>query len=186
MMALGRIRSLLAPVLLALALAWLGTSLWTLYGEASEHAVFDQLAARRDVQPPEDASGRLLFARAHYLLARDRIDEAQGLSGRIAERGGAELVAKYHYDLGNARARRALGAVEASQIDKAIPEVRLAKDAYRAALRADPGLWDARYNLDVVMRLVRDFPEIERGEEETKAQPKKLWTDLPGRPRGLP
>lgn len=186
-MALGRLKSLVPPVLLVAALVWLGSALWTLQGERAERQVFDQLAAKRDVQPPDDASGRLTFARAHYLLVRDRIDEAQGLAGRIAERGGRELTAKFYYDLANARARRALGAVEASQIDKAIPEVRLAKDAYRTALRADPELWDARYNLDVVMRLVRDFPEIERaGEEDVKAQPKKLWTDLPGRPRGLP
>lgn len=185
-MAPGRLKSLAPPVLLALALAWLGAALWTLQGQKSERDLFDQLAAKRDVQPPLDASGRIMFARAHYLLVRDRIDEAQGLSGRIADRGGPELTAKFYYDLANARARRALGAVEASQIDKAIPEVRLAKDAYRSALRADPDLWDARYNLDVVMRLVRDFPEIEKDEEDTKAQPKKLWTDLPGRPRGLP
>lgn len=185
-MTLGLIRSLAPGGLLVLALGWLGASLWTLHGERAERDVFDALAANRNVEPPDDASGELLFARAHYLLARDRIDEAQTLVGRIVERGGPAVAAKFHYDLGNARARRAVGAVEASQINKAIPEVRLAKDAYRAALRADPELWDARYNLDVVMRLVRDFPEFEAAEEETKAQPKKLWTDLPGRPRGLP
>lgn len=185
-MRLGALKGLAPIVLLAGALVWLGSALWTLQGERAERAVFDALGANRDVRPPDDASGDLLFARAHFLLARDRIDEAQALVGPLVERGGPKVAARFHYDVGNARTRRAVGAIESSQINKAIPEVRLAKDAFRAALRADPELWDARYNLDVVMRLVRDFPEFEGGEEATKAQPRKLWTDLPGRPRGLP
>jgi mxaK protein len=177
---------MLPPLLLLAALVLLGASALRLYGERSERALARALATNHDIRPPDDASSELVFARAHFLLVRDRIDEAQSLVGQIVERGGPDVAARFHYDVGNARARRAIGAIEASQIDKAIPEVRLAKEAYRAALRADPTLWDARYNLDVVMRLVRDFPEIEAAEDETKAQPKKLWTDLPGRPRGLP
>jgi mxaK protein len=185
-MRLGALKSLVPPLLVAAAAAWLGHAGWTLHAERAEREIARALAANRDVTPPDGASGELLFARAHFLLVRDRIDEAQALSARIVERGGPELAGRFHYNVGNARSRRAIGAIEASQIDRAIPEVRLAKEAYRSALRADPALWDARYNLDVAMRLVRDFPELEAGDEEAQAQPKKLWTDLPGRPRGLP
>ncbi|MFD1702449.1 hypothetical protein ACFSCV_05455 [Methylopila henanensis] len=185
-MRLGALRSLLPPALALAALVALGYAGWRLYEQRQERAYIQALAANRDVQPADDATAAALFARAHYLLARDRIDEAQGLVGRITERGSPAVVARFHYDVGNARTRRAIAAIEATKIDVAIPEVRLAKESYREALRADPELWDARFNLDVVMRLVRDFPEVERGEEETKAQPKKLWTDLPGLPRGLP
>lgn len=185
-MRLGALKSIAPGVALLAALVWLGFALWSLQGERKERDVFLALASNRDVTPPDDASAELAFARAHFLLARDRIDEAQSLVGRIVAHGDPKIAARFHYDVGNARARRAVGAVESSQINKAIPEVRLAKDAFRASLRADPDFWDARYNLDVVMRLVRDFPEFEGGEEESKAQPKKLWTDLPGRPRGLP
>ncbi|GLK74847.1 hypothetical protein GCM10008171_00990 [Methylopila jiangsuensis] len=185
-MRLGLFKSLLPPVLLLAALVALGVTGWRLYGVSKEAAVQREMVANRDVTPPDDASGVLLFQRAHYLLVRDRIDEAQGLVTRITDRASRHVTARFHYDVGNARARRAIAAIEATKIDLAIPEVRLAKEAYKEALRADPDLWDARYNLDVVMRLVRDFPEVERGEEETQAQPKKLWTDLPGLPRGLP
>lgn len=185
-MRLAVFRSAIPSLVLVGALGWLAAALWTLSGERAEREVFQALAANKDVAPPDEASAELVFARAHFLLARDRIDEAQSLVGRIVAHGDPKIAARYHYDVGNARTRRAVGAVESSQIDKAIPEVRLAKEAFRAALRADPDFWDARYNLDVVMRLVRDFPEFEAGDEETKAQPKKLWTDLPGRPRGLP
>lgn len=185
-MILGRVKSLLPPIALLAAIVWLGSALWTLNHQRNERAIIDALAVNREVRPPDDASGDVLFARAHFLLVRDRIDEAQSLVSSIVERGGPTIAARFFHDLGNARARRAIGAIEASQIDKAIPETRLAKEAYRSALKADPGLWDARYNFDVVMRLVRDFPELEAGEEEATAKPKKLWTDLPGRPRGLP
>ncbi|MBM3654860.1 MAG: MxaK protein, partial [Alphaproteobacteria bacterium] len=50
-----------------------------------------------------------------------------------------------------------------------------------------PEYWDAKYNLDVAVRLVRDFPDFERKSgDELSADPKKLWTDIPGKPKGLP
>ena len=64
---------------------------------------------------------------------------------------------------------------------------QLAKDEYRLALRLDPSNWDIKHNLDVAMRLVRDFPGYEgEAEEVPEDAPKNLWTDLPGVPRGLP
>jgi len=34
---------------------------------------------------------------------------------------------------------------------------------------------------------VRDFPELEvTGDDDVPATPKKLWTELPGLPKGLP
>lgn len=180
------IRNALLPVALIAALAGVAWSAWALYGRLHDRAVVRDLLANRDVSPPPAAKADVLFARGYYLLIRDRIDEAQGYAQPIADHGDRLLLARFHYDLGNARLRRAIAQVEASKIDAAIPEVRLAKAAYRSALLADPELWDARYNLDVAMRLVRDFPELERGDEEAQGQPKKLWTDLPGLPRGLP
>lgn len=174
------------PLGLVAALVWTLVAGWTLYERFGERRTIADLMRGRDVKPAGGASAAVLFARGHYLLARDLIDEGQGLARPIAEGGDPALSARFLYDLGNARMRRAIAALEASKIDPAIPEVRLAKEAYRAALLADPELWDARYNLDVAMRLVRDFPELERQGEETKAPPKKLWTELPGLPRGLP
>lgn len=184
------IRRILGGVILPLAIvaaaAWTGYAGWELYKRQDERRIVAELARGRDVRPPEGAGAQVLFARGHFLLARDLIDEGQGFARLIADAGDTQLAARFLYDLGNARLRRAVAALEASKIDPAIPEVRLAKEAYKSALAADPELWDARYNLDVAMRLVRDFPELERDGEETKAPPKKLWTDLPGLPRGLP
>jgi mxaK protein len=174
------------PVAIVAALLWTAVAGWSLYQRQDERRIVAELARGRNVTPPEGASAQALFARGHFMLTRDLIDEGQGFARLIADEGDPALAARFLYDLGNARLRRAIASLEASKIDPAIPEVRLAKEAYKSALAADPELWDARYNLDVAMRLVRDFPELEREGEETKAQPKKLWTDLPGLPRGLP
>ncbi len=91
------------------------------------------------------------------------------------------------YNLANARLRIAIEAIEQGSLDKAIASVNLAKTAYRLALRIDPEAWDAKFNLDIAMRLVRDLPQQDdAAEEKSPEEPKQLWTDLPGVPKGLP
>ncbi|HEY0293508.1 MAG TPA: hypothetical protein VGC51_14435 [Hansschlegelia sp.] len=186
MRTLAALRAAAVPVALLAAIVFAAVSAWKLYNSLQERRFVVALLQNHDVKPANDAGPAALFARGYYLLIRDLIDEGQGYAQPLSEKGDVRAAAAFYYDLGNARLRRAIAHVEASKIDAAIPEVRLAKEAYRTALTADPGLWDARYNLDVAMRLVRDFPELERDEEEAKGKPKKLWTDLPGLPRGLP
>jgi mxaK protein len=80
-----------------------------------------------------------------------------------------------------------MSAIEGGALDKAIPLTKLAKDDYRRALSLDPDFWDAKFNFDVAMRLVRDLPGYEQEGEEAPPDAKtRLWTDLPGVPRGLP
>jgi mxaK protein len=102
-------------------------------------------------------------------------------------RAAAAVQVRMLYNMANARLRAAIKATEQGKFDKAIPLVALAKAEYRSALRLAPLDWEAKHNLDVAMRLVRDLP---RGEAEEKTEPEttpsKLWTDLPGIPKGLP
>ena len=145
------------------------------------------LAAGRDVAVEPDAAPPLLHARALHLLARDRIAEAEVFGVQLARAGNPNLEAGYRLTLGNARLRRAFSLIGVARLNDAIPEVALAKAAYRAALAADPGDYDAKVNLDIAMRLVRDLPrEGEEGLSDPDARPKKVWTDLPGLPRGGP
>ena len=45
----------------------------------------------------------------------------------------------------------------------------------------------SKFNLDVASRLIRDFPEFDRASgDEMRAEPKQIWTDIPGQPRGGP
>lgn len=172
---------LAASLVLAL---WLGARLWVV---ERDNALIASLASGHDLAVSAEDPPELVFARLHFLLSRDRLDEAQPLLNQLA--GGTErrLAVAALYDMANARLRVAFDHLESNRIDPAIPLVRLAKDNYRRALTLDPGFWDGKYNLDVAMRLVRDFPQIElEGEELPPEAVKKLWTDLPGLPQGLP
>lgn len=176
--------SLLLLLLLALTAAiFAGQAGW------KAKRVNDALAALsegRNVQVSSTDPLRLIEARAAWLLARDRLEEAEALGPLIAAGGDSRAEAGWHYNRGNARLRQAFELIEIRKLDEATPQVNLAKVAYRAALRADPGFYDAKVNLDLAMRLVRDLPQEEQEGEEVDVPPKVLWTDLPGVPGGLP
>lgn len=178
--------ALASLAVLALALAVLAVAGVRMALQANANRTIQALATGRDVPVALDAPDRVLMARAHFLLVRDRLDEAQPLVDRLAADGSPLAVAAL-YDLANARLALAISLLERTEIDPAVPQVRLAKAGYRAALVRAPDFWDAKYNLDIAMRLVRDFPQIEQDQqEEAQDTPKRLWTDLPGLPKGLP
>jgi len=156
--------------------------------KARTNAVIERLRAGADV--PVDAASAppgLLEARAAFLLRRNRIEEAQPLLDQAAVRADAATQVRMLYNMANTRMRAAIVAIEKGNFDKAIPLVTLAKSEYRNALRHDPVYWDAKYNLDIAMRLVRDLPQaVGEDEEKPLETPEKLWTDLPGAPKGLP
>ncbi|MGJ0510775.1 MxaK protein [Methylocystis sp.] len=136
-----------------------------------------------------DANGRpeTILARVAFLAARSEIDRARALVEALDRSGGIEARARGHYLLANALLRRAFDHIERSELEAANPFVNLAKREYRRALQLAPDYWDAKFNLDVAARLVRDFPDFERNSgDELSADPKKLWTDIPGKPKGLP
>ncbi|MCG5236165.1 tetratricopeptide repeat protein [Xanthobacter oligotrophicus] len=183
-------RRLIDAALLALGVAAFGMllALGARIGlNAFENRTITALADGRDVPVADTATPRLLLARAHFLMVRDRFDEAQPLVDRLSRTDERALAVAGLYDLANARLARAIAHLEQTEIDPAIPLVRLAKAGYRAALERDPGFWDAKYNLDIAMRLIRDFPQIEQEpQDDAQETPKRLWTDLPGLPQGLP
>jgi mxaK protein len=157
-------------------------------GKHDANGKMARLRAGTDVVvDPATARPALLDARAAFLLRRGRIDEAQPLLDQALVRGDVVTRGRMLYNMANARMRAAIAAIEKGDYDKAVPMVMLAKAEYRNALRIDAANWDAKYNLDIAMRLVRDLPQAV-GEDEQKPleTPEKLWTDLPGVPKGLP
>jgi mxaK protein len=133
------------------------------------------------------AAGEVLFARSEFLLRHDRREEAQALLDSSAAIADPKLRARLLANHANARIRLAIAFVERGNQDNAVPLTRLAKDEYRLALRLDPDAWDVKYNYDVAMRIVRDFPGYDQESEDIPPDaPKRLWTDLPGVPKGLP
>lgn len=145
------------------------------------------LEAGRDRPVTPDAPAPLLLARVLHLAHRDATEEMEPLVVALEGRQAPALLARARYALGNARLRRALDLIERSQLDPAGPLIVLARQEYRRALQARPDFWDAKFNLDIASRLIRDFPEMDRQVgDELKAEPKKVWTDIPGQPRGAP
>lgn len=174
-------------LLLAAGLAVVIASGWTWAKDARDNATIAALLAGENVEiDPERASSPVLFARAYYLLQRDRIDEAQVLLDQINFRGDPKIRVLMLYDAANVRLRASFDAIQRGKFDTATALVNLAKDEYNQALRLDPQAWDVKYNLDVAARLVRDLPVLESTEDPEQQEPKNLWSDLPGIPRGEP
>lgn len=183
-------RDLGTPVWTAvLVLALLGTATlgYLLLEARQENALIRGLVAGRDLAIPADAGPELIRARAQFLLRYADATSAEALVAPMTGTGDVKGLAALWYDIGNRRLRDGFAAIDRQDVDGAAANVRLAKDAYRASLRLDPGAFDAKVNLDIASRLVRDFPSVEQeGEDDPEAQPKKVWTDLPGLPKGLP
>ena len=147
----------------------------------------DALRAGQNIEVDDGAPPEALLARVAFLTKRSELDQARMLVEALDRVGEVETRARSHYLLANALLRAALEHIEKSELEAANPLVNLAKREYRRALQLNPDYWDAKFNWDVAARLVRDFPDFERKSgDELTADPKKLWTDIPGKPKGLP
>jgi mxaK protein len=187
MPAWGHVKDTLLIAALVLAGGSCAVSAWTMFLAWRDNRAITDLAAGRDLPVESGSRLEVKAARAHFLLQHDRIEDAQALVSEIKVGNDSRLLADVQYNLANARLRAAFALIEQNKIDAATSFVGLARDSYRAALTTDPGRWDARYNLDVAIRLVRDFSPIEQNAEETSREaPKRMWTDFPGTPKGLP
>ncbi|MDV3240297.1 MAG: MxaK protein [Methylocaldum sp.] len=148
------------------------------------------LLSGTDISPDDRvrAAPEVRLARAVYLAGKDRHEEALDAYGYLVDQGDTRFRVTALFDLGNLHLRRALTHVEQNEINRALPLVELAKDAYKKALRLDPNHWDSKYNLEVAMRLLPEMDRIRRedGEEENDEEEGALWTTVPGFPRGLP
>ena len=185
---LAAARGLILWAVLALSTATVVAAVGLILWRQDINAKITELGAGKDVTVDvASAPPALLEARADFFLTRDRIAEAQPFLDQAALAAGPAERVRMLYNMANTRLRTAVGAIQQGQFDQATPQIALAKAEYRSALRLDPGNWDARYNLDVAMRLVRDLPR-DAGEDADAnvEEPAQLWTDLPGVPKGLP
>lgn len=179
-----------ALAVLSLALLFSGAALvrsgHIVWGNFQDNAAIRAFADGQDVSLRKDADPRAIHARILFLAWRGKLAETQELLPRMAG-GRPDLRSDAQFAIANARMRFAYDHIEAGRFEDATPEIELAKSAYREALRAEPGNRDAKVNLELAMRLVRDLPRpLAEGEEDPENQPRQLWTDLPGMPRGAP
>lgn len=176
-----------AAALLGLTAAGFEARAW-LHARSESQAIND-LAAGKDIGPERryGASPEVRLAYGLLLARREQYGDAQAILADLANLGDIRFRALVHYDLGNLYLRQALAETTRGETDHASPLAELAKESYRRALRADPRLWDAKYNLEVATRLMPDFDPVNSGSDEIEdEQARKLWTQVPGFPRGLP
>lgn len=182
-------RRLVCIALITLALVSAGATVWrgyVLWMVERDNADIRALAAGQNVARRATANPNALHAHVLFLSWRDNLSEAQEILAAMGTER-PDLLAEVHFAIGNAQMRAAYEQIEANRLEDAVPAVNLAKAAYREALRILPDYRDAKVNLDLAMRLVRDMPRPEaEGEDDPENRPRRLWTDLPGLPRGAP
>lgn len=173
-------------ILACVAAVWTGI---TLFKVRSANQAIARLIAHEPATVDVDARKahpQVVLAQVNEHLRRDEFDEAQTLAASASATLDAGTRAEVLYNIANSDVHRALDAISKGDLDAAAARINLAKAGYRMALKLDPQNWDARNNLDVAMRIVRDLPQIDSGDQPQKEAPQKRWTDLPGIPKGLP
>lgn len=176
-----------AALLACLALALM--QLATVYRMHRENAWLTELLSGHDIDIENviTASPQVRLARAVCLRQKDQFSEALDTLSVIVGQGDRRLQIQTRYNLGNVYLAQALDEVEAGRLNQAMPLLTLAKRAYRQALALDSSFWDAKYNLELAMKLLPEFDRISPGEtDDDAAKPSQLWTTVPGFPRGLP
>lgn len=163
------------------------TALVDLWQTRNANEAIRSLTANKEVQvDSKSAPSQVILARINELIFHDRLEDAQTLLSSAETRIDPHTRALALYNIANERTRKGAEFVRKGDLDHAAALINVAKSEYRLALKLFPNDWNAKFNLDVAMRIVRDLPQAENLPDDEQETPKKLWTDLPGVPKGLP
>jgi mxaK protein len=156
-----------AALLALLAAQWMRVAQAERVNRAIAHAA--------EPAAPDRALPEARFARALALARAGHYEAAVAAQKAfIAEEHGA-LGLAMQYDLGNLHLREALARRGADAAD-VLPLVELAKQSYRDVLRADPGDWDARYNLERALALAPESDDESAEAAEPTANKERTVT----------
>jgi len=162
-----RIALLLASAAMAGALA---LECWQLARAQEVNRQLAQRLARRPEQPAQLASTasdpRLWVAAARPSFSAGGVAQAAALLRRAADASRGELRQVALYDLGNLYLKEALRVRESGADASALPLLELAKESYRSALLERPDLWDAKFNLELALRLAPDPDPDDTGAQQ--------------------
>lgn len=176
-----RLKALLALLaLLALAAAADG---WRLLQAREWNAQIadGRILAARD-RLPEQAR----FAQAWHLARAGELQRALALYQEMATAEGSALAGAARYNIGNLFLAEALRARQAGDGHAALPYLELAKQAYRDTLRAEPGRFEARYNLERALRLLPEGGAAAEAGGPAPSQSELAITTMKGFTLGLP
>jgi mxaK protein len=99
-----------------------------------------------------------LFAQAFYDVKNGQPQQALDLLTQIVTSDDLALKAAAYYNRGNIHLRQAQSMDAEDR--KRLPSVELAKQDYRTALLLSPELWDARFNLELALRMVPEKADV--------------------------
>ncbi len=108
------------------------------------------------------------FARALSLAGAGESEAAIKAYKALSGETQPDLRQRALYNLGNLYMRHAFE--NRSDAAQSLPFVELAKQSYRGLLRLAPADWDARYNLELALRLA---PEVEQDIEDKDEPPQR-------------
>ena len=118
---------------------------------------------------PNQPDPRLNFNKSIALYRAGDVDSARDLFSKVAGSAGPELAAKARFNLGNVDYAQAIKIAEQDK-QGAISQLKSAITHYRASLRTDANDVDARANVELADRLIK---QLQREEEQQKQDEQK-------------
>lgn len=185
----------ITPLVWALLVMLLAIGAWSLVRWMSIERINARIADRSiETMTPLPADPRARYAAAWYMERSQRYDEAAKILVGVRSVEDSGLAASAWFALGNAYFENGIRASRDDSVSGSIAEnaaFDLARDAYRAALRIRPHLYDARYNLELLERLSPRRPGQgwRRNTDPIRIPPDRHsgWTTIKQLPkRGLP
>jgi len=152
----------------------------------ADNAKIATLDSGHDILLDGDESAPILAARARFLMAQGKPDEARVLIDRMSAADLAPMRASLLYALGNFHLRQAMQIYLVVPLRQVKPLVNAAKAEYRQALQLDPGNWDCRYNFTIAASLIHDTETAKAMIGAQMSHDRAAWPDIPGAPNGMP
>ena len=137
-------------------------------------------------EPAVDEAPQIVFARAWRHAAAGDYHRAVTAYREAASRGDEALRQAALYNSANLHLREALRLREQGAEPQVLPLLEMAKQGYRDVLHADPGYWDAKYNLERALRLAPDTDEDEAGALTPPPPSERAATTMKAFTLGLP
>lgn len=150
------------------------------------NATIPAIAAGGVAVPGDDSRREILFARAYGQGMDGQVQPALTAYRRLAGAGMDGLGQAALFNSGNLLARQALAERAAGDEVQALTLFELAKQNFRDVLHANPSHWDAKYNLERVLRLAPDSEDKEGERLPPPPARERAVTTMRGFTLGLP
>ncbi len=160
--------------------------LWDCYQWWNAQTINRAIADGSIINNSTDRSAPVLFAQAYLHAQKADRERANVLYKQVEISADVTLARAAKYNRANGYLFKAMELAATDNPSAGIPLAELAKDTYRALLRANPGDWEAKYNLERTLRLVPDPDASDDAELPPPQQSERAPTTMRGFTLGLP